>query len=205
MESFLPGPVGHQASNRLTSVAAPTRSIRIVVTGSESTGKTTLSRQLAEALHAVWIPEYARAYAETVGRPLLAGDVEKIARGQIAGEDVAIAGGPPLVVQDTDLLSTVVYARHYYGASPAWIDAVAAQRVGSLYLLCDIDLAWVGDGVRDRPFDRQLLDSLFRTTLAEFGAVVAAVSGSGARRLHDALDRIDAWRAAHDPASDSSP
>ena len=64
---------------------------RIVVTGSESTGKTTLARQLAERLGARWVPEQSREYAARVGRPLTAGDVEAIANEQIAAEDAAIA------------------------------------------------------------------------------------------------------------------
>ena len=65
-------------------------------------------------LGATWVREYARQYAET-HLPLTAADVEPIARGQIAGEDAARG---PLVILDTDLISTVVYARHYYGACP---------------------------------------------------------------------------------------
>ncbi len=166
---------------------SPTVTPRIVVTGSECTGKTTLSQLLAQHLDALWVHEYARAYAESALRPLTSMDVAAIARGQIEIEDAALATSPVVVVQDTDLVSTVVYARHYYGACPEWIVTSARDRLASLYLLSDIDIPWVGDGVRDEPLNRHVLDSLFRATLAEFDATVAPVSGRGADRLRNAL------------------
>lgn len=172
------------------------RTTRLVVTGSECTGKTTLSQHLAERLGALWVPEYARIYAESLGRPLIAADVSLIARGQVELEDAGLAAPPSLVVQDTDLISTVVYARHYYGGCPDWVLTAASERRASLYLLCDIDIPWVADTVRDRPLDRQLLDTSFRATLAEFGAVVAPVSGLGDERLRVALDTVRAWQSA---------
>jgi len=99
---------------------------RIVVTGSESTGKTTLARTLALELRAPWVPEFARDYAAARGGVLSAADVEPIARGQVAREDAAMAalGDRGVLVLDTDLVSTTVYAEHYYGRCPAWIALV---------------------------------------------------------------------------------
>src|SRR5690349_1745753 len=111
---------------------------RIVVTGSESTGKTTLAQQLAAHFNAIWVAEQARTYAERETRPLTAEDVAPIASEQIAAEDAALIEAGHRKVHwmflDTDLLSTVVYARHYYGACPAWIEAEAKARLGELYL-----------------------------------------------------------------------
>jgi len=169
---------------------------RIVVTGSECTGKTTLATQLSEKLQALLVPEFSRSYAASAGRQLIAADVSPIALGQITLEDAALASRPSLVIQDTDLLSTVVYARHYYGACPDWIVAAAATRLAPLYLLCNIDLPWIGDGIRDRPLGRAELDSLFLATLGEFGADVVRVSGLGTQRMQHALDAIAEWRAS---------
>jgi hypothetical protein len=93
-----------------------------------------------------WCP--VRHYAEQVQRPLTAADVTPIARGQLAAEALAlaqwretwgpVAEWPPLVL-DTDLVSTTVYAEHYYGACPAWIMAEARERLAPLYLLCEPD------------------------------------------------------------------
>lgn len=171
---------------------------RIVVTGVESTGKTTLARQLATALHTDWVPEFSRSYAEHVGRALTADDVEPIARGQIAREDAAIALTPaqrPLVF-DTDLVSTTVYAEHYYGSTPPWILAVARGRLADLYLLCSVDLPWEADGVRDQPHGRAALYQRFADRLREFGATTVTVGGHGDARLAAARAAVRGWRAA---------
>jgi len=201
---LVPEPRGHRTLRCFCPVSGPGRSsegfagqsTRLVVTGSECTGKTTLSQQLAERLGALWVPEYARIYAESVGRPLIAADVSLIARGQVELEDAGLASLPSLVVQDTDLISTVVYARHYYGGCPDWVFGAALERRASFYLLCDIDIPWIADKVRDRPLERQELDTSFRVTLAEFGAVVAPVSDLGDDRLRVALDAVRAWQSA---------
>ena len=105
-------------------MTAPLR--RVCVTGPESTGKTTLARRLAERFHTEWVPEGSRVYAERIGRPLVAADVGPIAREHLlladAAEELARREGATLLVLDTDLLSTVVYARHYYGRSPRWVE-----------------------------------------------------------------------------------
>lgn len=165
---------------------------RIVATGSECTGKTTLSHDLAERLGARWVPEFARLHAESVGRPLGGGDVEPIARGQISREDVALGERPALLVMDTDLVSTVVYSRFYYGTCPEWIVDAARRRLGHLYLLCDIDVPWVPDGVRDQPHARAQIHGRFREALREFGAQTVTVSGLGWDRLTSALEAVEA-------------
>ena len=166
--------LARKAGRNVTAGNGQTR--RIVVTGPESTGKTTLAAQLAERLGAPLVAEAAREYAERVARPLTATDVEPIARRAVALDDAARAGHPPVIVLDTDLVSTVVYARHYYGACPEWIVAAAHERRGDVYLLCDNDLPWVGDGVRDRPEARTELHALFSATLTAFGCMVVRVA-----------------------------
>jgi nicotinamide riboside kinase len=156
--------------------------MRLCVTGPESTGKTTLSRQLAEALGSRWIPEAARVYAERVGRELTAADVELIAR-----EHLELASGDGDVVLDTDLLSTIVYAEHYYGLTVPWIEEEARRRLADVYFLCDIDVPWVPDGIRDRPENRAELLELFRSTLDRFRAKTVLVRGDEAGRLELAL------------------
>jgi NadR type nicotinamide-nucleotide adenylyltransferase len=168
---------------------------RIVVTGSESTGKTTLAKQLATRLRATWVPEYARFYATHVGRPLTIDDVEPVARGQMALEDAALASGSALLVLDTDLVSTVVYARHYYGHCPDWIVAAARERLAHLYLLLDVDVEWIGDGVRDQPGARLDLHRRFQEQLRDLGARMAGIHGLGDARLVHALAAVERFRA----------
>lgn len=154
----------------------------VTLIGPESSGKTTLAATLAAEFGAPWVPEAARRFVETDPTPLSAATVEPIARLSIALDDAARAAAPPLLFHDTDLVSTVVYARHYYGSCPPWIVAEAQRRRAQLYLLCLPDLPWAADGVRDRPGARAELFAAFREQLDAMDAAYTVIGGSGPLR-----------------------
>src|SRR5262249_2918 len=124
--------------------------IRIVFTGSESTGKSTLAAAVAKHYGVEVVPEFVRAFAEQNGGVIEFSHHGPMARGQMAVEDEYIARAmrmapsappappapPALMIQDTDLLSTVVYCKHYFGRCPEWIEEAARARRPDLYLLC---------------------------------------------------------------------
>lgn len=165
---------------------------RVVLTGSESTGKTLLARELAEYYGAELAPEFVREFALAAGRDIRFDDTEQIARSQIAIEDEHAALASQLLIQDTDLLSTMVYSRHYFGACVPWIQKAARDRRPDLYLLMDIDVPWVRDGVRDRETRREEMQQLFRDAVAASGSLHAVIRGSWARRSELAREAIDA-------------
>lgn len=166
--------------------------IRAVFTGSECTGKSTLAQRLAAEFSLPCSGEFSRDYAARLGRTLTAADVEPIAHGQIALEDALKPQASRVLIQDTDLISTVVYARHYYGACPAWIEAAAHARKADLYLLCHPDVAWIPDPQRDRGDRREEMHGLFAAALAEFGCRVIAIRGPWLEREHHAAAAISA-------------
>ena len=160
---------------------------RLCLTGPESTGKTWLAGQLAARRGTVWVPEYAREYALAVARELTVDDVEPIARGQIANEERALPSASGLIILDTDLVSTVVYSRHYYGTVPPWIEDSARSRLADLYLLLDVDVPWVHDAARSSADDRPELHAAFARTLDAHGARVVRVAGGWEERLAQAV------------------
>lgn len=168
--------------------------LRITLTGSESTGKTQLAERLARHYRTTWSREFSREYASHKGAPLDASDVEPIARGQIRAEDETLERAREILLLDTDLLSTVVYAEYYYGSCPAWVKRAARERLADLYLLCDIDAAWVPDAQRDQPHAREEVQRAFEDTLERFGARYTLVQGTWEEREAQALDAIDALR-----------
>ena len=169
---------------------------RIVLTGSESVGKTTLGLQLAARYGLTCVPEFVRDYAAAKGAPLDARDHGAIANGQMALEDThiaaAIARGDTMLLQDTDLISTVVYCHHYFGRCPEFIEQAAMARRAAHYLLLEIDVPWIADGIRDREARRVDVQTLFRDTLARFDAPVTVVQGTWETRFATAAALIDA-------------
>jgi len=92
--------------------------IRVVLFGPESTGKTTLSRQLAAHYNTVWTPEFLREFAQEkwdkhqkVCEP---SDIIHIAQGQMRLENEASQRANQILICDTDLLETKVYAEAYF-------------------------------------------------------------------------------------------
>lgn len=184
------------------------RPLTVVVTGSECTGKTTLALALADRFAAPWSKEFAREYVDRRQAMLDASDVEPIARGQLAGEETAdqeaLDGLRAVVIRDTDLYSTAVYSRHYYGSCPEWIAETARARTGDLYLLLCPDVPWIADGLqRDRSDEEARLDihRQFRDALAAAGARVVEIRGSWPERQAQALAAIAAITAGGAPPS----
>ena len=169
---------------------------RIVVSGSECTGKTVLTRALSAQLDAPFSTESARDYVSELGRAVQFSDVEPIARRQIEIEDALLGDGSRLYIFDTDLFSTLIYSRLYFGRCPGWIEPLCRARRADLYLLCGIDLPWIKDGFQrgqDTPKKRQHAHDLFTNVLNENGCSVRAVSGLNNSRLERAISAIETW------------
>jgi NadR type nicotinamide-nucleotide adenylyltransferase len=172
----------------------------VVLTGSESTGKSTLAAELARRYRTVWTPEAARNYVEARGGAALErGDVERIARAHIAAAEAAERHAGGLLILDTDLISTVVYSRHYYGACPVWVEEEARARLADLYLLHHPDVPWRPDPARDRPGSREEIHELFREALDAFGARRVDLLGGFDERESRAVAAVDALLAGAAP------
>ena len=175
----------------METIARNDKLIRVVLTGSESTGKTVLARELAEHYGAVLVPEFAREFAATLGRDIVCEDAAAIALGQIALEDEHLSRASQLVIQDTDLLSTSVYSDHYFDRCEPWIQKTARDRRPDLYLLLEIDVPWVPDGVRDRGTKRKEMQDRFREAVAASGSAFVVIHGNWDERRERARNAID--------------
>ena len=163
---------------------------RVVITGSESTGKTMLAARLAEEFGTVAAPEFARDYLDRKPTPLDRHDVEVIAVGHLEQEARYARRAERVLFLDTDLFSTVLYGEHYYGSVEPWIGRVARERRGHLYLLLDIDVPWIADPQRDRGDRREEMHELFRRTLEQNRARSVVIRGSWTERVERAVSAV---------------
>ncbi len=175
---------------------------RVCLIGPECTGKTTIAARLAERFGAEWVPEFAREYAERVARPLTAADAEPIARGQLGTQmralDIAERTGARLLILDTDLVSTYVYARHYYGTVPDWLDAFVRAELADLYILFSPDCPFVSDEVRDLAADRIAIHNAMSDLLDTLDARYTRVGGGWEERWEGAVRAVEGVRVFQD-------
>jgi len=176
---------------------APINLVKIVLFGPESTGKTTLSDQLARHYHTVWVEEYARPYLQKVWnqerRTCEPRDIMPIAYGQVALENRLAKRADKVLICDTDLLETKVYSEEYYGG---FVDPLLEEAVQEnsydLYFLTYIDTPWVADDLRDRPEQRLEMFNAFKNALEKYNRPYILLKGDKETRLKIAIDAIDA-------------
>lgn len=171
--------------------------VKIVLFGPESTGKTTLSIQLAKHYNTVWVQEYARPYLQKVWnqerRTCEPKDILPIAFGQIALENRLAKRADKVLICDTDLLETKVYSSAYYGGfvDPI-LEKAATENTYNLYLLTYIDTPWEEDDLRDRPEQRLEMFEAFQKALDQHHRPYLLLKGDKESRLKKAVEAIDA-------------
>lgn len=171
---------------------------KVVVIGPESTGKSTLSEQLATHFSTSWVPEYAREYLLTHGTRYSFEDLLVIARRQVAMEDsyaaaVKAAGRSSLLFVDTDLYVMKVWCEYVFGKCHSWILDQIALRPYDLYLLCDTDLPWVKDELREYPDleSRRELYCIYKDIMLNQPVPWANISGNYEQRLGQAVKKVN--------------
>jgi NadR type nicotinamide-nucleotide adenylyltransferase len=165
---------------------------RVVITGPESTGKTELAQALADRLGTIWIPEYARQYVENLDRPYDYDDVIQIAKHQIAQEtEFESKMGKGILIFDTWLIITKVWLDLVFGKCPEWIlDHIRSSKI-DLFLICDTDLPWIADPVRENGGEKRVeLFHLYCNEIRKFGFKYEIVSGIGDSRTENAINAL---------------
>lgn len=168
--------------------------IKIVLFGPESTGKTTLAKQLAAHYKTAYVPEYARQYAaqkHAKGERLTKADVLPIAIGQMQLENQTIQQTKNLLICDTNLLVTQVYAKVYYSYANPILKKYAIQNHYHIYFLTYIDTPWKPDGVRDKPNERDVIFQEFKNALVQHNKPYVLLKGNQEIRFQTAIRHID--------------
>jgi nicotinamide riboside kinase len=167
---------------------------RIVLTGAECTGKSTLAQALSGYYGEPWTTEFVRNYVEQKGRDLTKEDLEPISKGQVTVEDASWHKAKRFVLHDTNLLSSIIYANHYFGVVNEEVNETFLQRNYSLYLLCTPEgIDWQADpGQRDSPAARTELQAKFKESLDTMQLPYVELSGDQTARFGEAIRAIDA-------------
>lgn len=174
----------------------PSDVVKVVLFGPESTGKTTLSRQLARHYDTVWVREFARNYLQDKWnyerKTCEQQDLIPIAIGQMGLENDLAPKANQVLVCDTDILETMVYSEAYYGGfvEPE-LEKAAKHNQYDLYLLTYIDTPWEKDDLRDRPDRRKEMFDAFHQTLIDNNRPFIILKGNKITRLRAATKAIN--------------
>ncbi len=178
---------------------------RIVVLGPESTGKSTLCRQLADHYQTIWVPEFARAYLTEKGMQYTYDDLLTIAQGQLKLEEdtdqqLSTANANPKIFYDTNMYVMQVWCEFVFDKCHSWILEQIATRPYDLYLLCNIDLPWVKDELREYPDveSRISLYNIYRQIMIGQHVPWIDISGEYDQRLQTAIHAIDTYFPGHE-------
>lgn len=169
--------------------------IKIALFGPESTGKTTLAKQLAEHFDTVWTPEFARDYLQEkwdkTAQICDVNDMLPIAYGQTKLENQSLSTANKYLFCDTNLMVTKVFSEVYYNFCDPVLDKAARKHKYDLIFLTDIDVPWERDDLRDKAEGRESVFALFKQALIANNKPFITLSGDKEWRLKKAVSIID--------------
>ncbi|PWT96044.1 MAG: ATPase [Bacteroidetes bacterium] len=170
---------------------------KVVIIGPESTGKSTLCSQLADHYNTLWCPEYAREYMLKHGTKYSFEDLLTIAKGQLRLEEEytkrALDRKDTFLFIDTDMYVMKVWCEFVFSNCHSWIIDQIVSRTYDLYLLCNIDLPWVADELREYPdlISREKLYNIYKDIMINQYTPWVDISGDYDQRLEVAIKAID--------------
>lgn len=208
MEKAGTGPYQHgiiKSRDSMVHLGTPAMLKKIVIIGPESTGKSTLCEQLARHYKTLWVPEYARSYLLDHGMNYSYDDLLTIAKGQLALEERFIVdmqhelhSANAALFIDTNMHVMKVWCEFVFGKCHDWILHQIAERSYDLYLLCNTDLAWVPDELREYPDleSRKKLFHIYKDAMINQPVSWVEISGHYEQRFQLAVSAVDDLLAA---------
>lgn len=160
---------------------------KIVFTGPECAGKTTICSAIAAQLQVDWVQEYARKYLEEINRPYVEQDLLTIAKGQKELERVVATNNNGLLLCDTSLLVIKIWSLVKYGKCHSWIEEQLKNDLTTLYFLCAPDIPWEADPLRESPHEREKLLLLYKQELEKMKKPYILLRGSETQRKQEVL------------------
>jgi NadR type nicotinamide-nucleotide adenylyltransferase len=165
---------------------------RIVLIGPESTGKTELAKFLANKYDTVFVPEYAREYVENLGRHYTYDDVVHIAKKQIELEKEFKSKAKGILFYDTFLIITKVWFQVVYNRIPDFIDIALKESKIDLFLLCNTDIEWIPDNVRENGGEmREKLFHIYEQEIIKYGFRYKVVKNTGEERYQNSVKIVN--------------
>jgi NadR type nicotinamide-nucleotide adenylyltransferase len=187
---------------------------KIVAIGPESTGKSTLCKQLADHFNTIWCPEYAREYLNQNGVKYKYDDLLKIAQGQLVMEDycISLVNGQhptvnsqynlllmtrhsPLLFIDTNMYVIKVWYEYVFGRCDQLVLDETSKRKYDLYLLCNIDLPWTLDEMREYPDEQPRIElyNIYKDILINQTTRWIEIRGNYNERLQQAIKAVEQY------------
>ena len=176
---------------------------KIAVVGPESTGKSELSEELAAHYGSPWVKEYARSYVEQLTRGYTYDDICVIAHRQIE-EELYYENNhaSSFVFFDTELIITKVWFDYCFQQVPDFVNERLKTGFFDLYLLCQPDLPWEADPVREHGDNRDYFYDLYKSEIKQLGKPYVSIHGSGGERLTNAIQLINNFITQQYPEKD---
>jgi len=164
----------------------------IAITGAESTGKSSLAKSLSEHYLVPFIPEYAREYIQKLNRKYSYQDVEFIAAKQLEQYNDLIHSNFKVIFLDTWLLITKIWFEVVFNRVPDWIENEIRNCKIDLFLVCDTDLPWIADPVRENGGDnRDCLQAKYIDEIVKHGFDYQIIKGIDQERILNAIAAIE--------------
>ncbi|BBB26673.1 AAA family ATPase [Amphritea japonica] len=171
--------------------------MRIIITGAESSGKSTIAEHLGRQFHLPYALEYARFYLEEKGPEYDLELLIRLSRLHLKYQRAEVDPEVPIGIFDTDMINYKIWAEEVFGHCPGQIFEAVEQESSHVYLLCKPDLPWEADLLRESPNDREILYQRHLSEVKRLNRPYVIVAGDGFQRLANAEAALESLMSLH--------